>query len=82
MSGKRNTWLAVAKLVTVVLCAAGAVAARGSQSGQGSQSQPQAQPGDKSKTPDVTPLTLDMAAKIQVAVMAMKNGLPSKLYWH
>ena len=64
MSGKRNTWLKVAKLVTVALCAAGTVAAQGSQGGQGSQSQPPAQSSDKSKTPDVAPLTLDMAAPV------------------
>ncbi|HKW62156.1 MAG TPA: tetratricopeptide repeat protein [Candidatus Acidoferrum sp.] len=42
----------------------GALMAQGSQSsqsGQGGQSQPPAQSTDKSKTPDVTPLTLDSA---------------------
>ncbi|OLC92593.1 MAG: hypothetical protein AUH86_18570 [Acidobacteria bacterium 13_1_40CM_4_58_4] len=35
-----------------------------SQSGQGGQSQPPAQSTDKSKTPDVTPLTLDAAPPV------------------
>ena len=34
---------------------------QGSQSSQGGQSQPPAQSGDKPKTPDVTPLSLDNA---------------------
>ena len=39
--------------------------AQSSQSGQGSQSQPPPQPSDKSKTPEVTPLTLDVAGARQ-----------------
>ena len=64
MSRKRNTWFEVAMFVTLLLCTAGSVAAHASQAGQGSQSQPPAQPGDKPKTPDVTPLTLDMPAPV------------------
>ena len=37
---------------------------QGSQSGQGGQSQPPAQSTDKSKTPDVAPLSLDAAAPV------------------
>ena len=69
MRSKRNSWFKVAKILTLALCAGGTVLAQGllgapgSQYGQGSQSQqPPAQPSDKSKTPDVTPLTLDTAA--------------------
>lgn len=40
---------------------AAAQGSQGSQSGPGGQSQPPAQSNDKSKTPDVTPLTLDSA---------------------
>jgi tetratricopeptide (TPR) repeat protein len=45
-----------------MLGAGGAIAAQGSGTGQGSQSQPPAQQSDKSKTPDVAPLTLDTGA--------------------
>jgi len=67
MRSKRNSWFETAKILPLALCAAGTVAAQGLrssavQSAQGSQSQPPAQSGDKSKTTDVTPLTLDTAA--------------------
>jgi len=42
----------------------GVAAAESSQSGQGSQSQPPAQQADKPKTPEVTPLTLDVPAPV------------------
>src|SRR5713101_2130390 len=71
MRSKRNAWFKAAKILTLAFCAGGTVAAQGlrgasdSQYGQGSQSQqPPAQPSDKSKTPDVTPLTLDTAAPV------------------
>ena len=67
MRSKQNTWLKSAKLIALLFCVAGTVAAQGgstSQGSQGSQSQPPAQPADKSKSPDVTPLTLDMAAPV------------------
>lgn len=55
----RRTWnlyLGTAVMVVLLLCMSGTAAA---QYGQGSQSQPPAQQTDKSKTSDVTPLTLD-----------------------
>ena len=53
--------LAVAGLLLAFCGTAAAQGSQGSQSGQGGQSQPPAQSNDKSKTPDVTPLTLDSA---------------------
>src|SRR5882724_1592052 len=47
----------------VLVCASG-IAGESSQSGQGSQSQPAPQPSDKSKTPEITPLTLDAPAPV------------------
>jgi tetratricopeptide (TPR) repeat protein len=55
----RRTWnlyLGTAVIVVLLLCMSGTAAA---QYGQGSQSQPPAQQTDKSKTSEVTPLTLD-----------------------
>lgn len=54
-------------IVGLLLGACGQVAAQSgqsSQSGQGGQSQPPAQSSDKSKTPEVTPLTLDAAPPV------------------
>jgi tetratricopeptide (TPR) repeat protein len=62
-----NLWLEAAAIAGLLLCMRGTAAAQtgqGSQSGQGSQTQPPAQPGDKSKSPDVTPLTLDAAPPV------------------
>ena len=71
MKSKRDTWIKAAKILTLAFCAGGTVAAQGlsgasgAQHAQGSQSQqPPAQQSDKSKTPDVTPLTLDTAAPV------------------
>lgn len=60
---KSNTWLwCSASALTVTICLCGANAnAQGSQPSQGGQNPPAAQQGDKPKTPDVTPLTLDAA---------------------
>ena len=55
-----NAWTAGALLLASCGVAA-AQGSQGSQSGQAGQTQPPAQPTDKSKTPDVTPLTLDNA---------------------
>lgn len=55
----RRTWnlyLGTAVMAVLLLCMSGTAAA---QYGQGSQSQPPAQQTDKSKTSEVTPLTLD-----------------------
>src|ERR1700730_7775064 len=56
-------WEAVT-IAGLMMGASGIVAAQSSQSGTGGQSQPASQPSDKSKTPDVTPLTLDAAAPV------------------
>lgn len=52
-----QTW----KVAALLLLACGVAAAQGSQGGQ---SQPPAQSGDKPKTPEVTPLTLDAAPPV------------------
>jgi tetratricopeptide (TPR) repeat protein len=66
----RSTWNTLVKIATIagLLLWAEFAAARSSQYGQGSQgqSQPPAQQSDKSKTPDVTPLTLDASAPAPV----------------
>jgi tetratricopeptide (TPR) repeat protein len=64
MRRKSNLWLEVLAMAGLLLGTCGMAAAQGSQggqSGQGGQSQPPAQPSDKSKTPEVTPLSLDSA---------------------
>jgi tetratricopeptide (TPR) repeat protein len=67
MSRKSNLWLEAVTLAGFLIGSCGLATAQGSQgsqsgqSGQGSQSQPPAQSTDKSKTPDVTPLSLDSA---------------------
>jgi tetratricopeptide (TPR) repeat protein len=48
----------------LVLCASGIARAQSSQTGQGSQTQPAPHPSDKSKTLEITPLTLDAAAPV------------------
>jgi tetratricopeptide (TPR) repeat protein len=59
-----NIWLAAVTLAGLLACASGIAAAQSSQSGQGGQSQPPAQQTDKSKTPEVAPLTLDAAPPV------------------
>lgn len=62
MDLNKNFWLdalAIGTLLLASCCMASAQGSQSSQSGQGGQSQPPAQSPDKSKTPDVTPLTLD-----------------------
>ncbi len=54
-----SIWFGAATLAGLLASASGVAMAQGSQSGQGGQSQPPAQQTDKSKTPEVTPLTLD-----------------------
>jgi tetratricopeptide (TPR) repeat protein len=51
--------MALAGLLLAACCITAAQGGQSSQSGQGGQSQPPAPPSDKSKTPDITPLTLD-----------------------
>jgi tetratricopeptide (TPR) repeat protein len=62
MRRKSNLWLEAVTLAGFLIGSCGLAVAHGSQSGQsgqGSQSQPPAQSTDKSKTPDVAPLSLD-----------------------
>jgi tetratricopeptide (TPR) repeat protein len=64
MRRKSNSWLEALAIAGLLLGWCGMAAAQGSQgsqSGPGGQSQPPAQSGDKPKTPDVTPLSLDSA---------------------
>ena len=76
-----NTWLEAGAIVALLLCAGGAPAARSSQYGQGSQSKPAAQQSDKTKTPEVTPLTLDAPAPVNAeedaAFKAFQDVLPN-----
>jgi tetratricopeptide (TPR) repeat protein len=65
MKRTRNCWLHATAMAGLLFCLSGAAAAQtgqGSQSGQGSQ--PPAQQNDKSKSPDVAPLTLDAAPPV------------------
>jgi tetratricopeptide (TPR) repeat protein len=64
MRNKWNTWLAALAVAGSMECASGAAAGLGLQYGQSGQSQPPAQQTDKSKTPEVTPLTLDVPAPV------------------
>jgi len=64
MREKTNTCLRALALAGLLIGAGGVAMVQGSQSGQGSQSQPPAQQTDKSKTPEVTPLTLDVPAPV------------------
>jgi tetratricopeptide (TPR) repeat protein len=62
-----RNWKNFLKVVTVgalLACVSGVAVAQSSQSSQGSQSQPPAQQADKPKTPEVTPLTLDVPAPV------------------
>ncbi len=59
----RFFWEAVT-VAALLACTAGVAVAQKAQSAQGSQGQPPAQQTDKSKTPEVTPLTLDAAAPV------------------
>lgn len=67
MRRKSNLWLEAVTLAGLLIGSCGLAMPQGSQGsqsgqgGQGSQSQPPAQSTDKSKTPDVTPLSLDSA---------------------
>src|SRR6266853_708387 len=64
MRTQTNTCLRALALAGLLIGAGGVAMAQGSQSGQGSQSQPPAQQTDKSKTPEVTPLMLDVPAPV------------------
>ena len=60
MRKKWNMELGAATVAALLIGTNIVAAAQGSQSGQASQSQPPAQKTDKPKTPEVTPLTLDV----------------------
>jgi len=63
----RRIWkisLKVLAVMAMLACGTGVAGAQSSQSAQGSQSQPPAQQTDKSKTPEVTPLSLDALAPV------------------
>jgi tetratricopeptide (TPR) repeat protein len=66
----KRTWnlcLQMTAMAGFLFCLNGMAAAQtgqSSQSGQGSQNPPPAQSSDKSKSPDVTPLTLDVAPPV------------------
>ncbi len=65
MRRNKKVWLealTISGLLVASCSLAAAQGSQGSQSGQGGQSQPPAQPSDKPKPPDVTPLSLDSAA--------------------
>jgi tetratricopeptide (TPR) repeat protein len=65
--GMRRNWKICLESLAFLAILAGTnsvTLAQSSQSGQGSQSQPPAQQTDKSKTPEVTPLTLDIPAPV------------------
>jgi tetratricopeptide (TPR) repeat protein len=64
MRKKRNIWLEAVTVAGLLACMSGIAGAQSSQPAQGTQSQPPAQPSDKSKTPEVTPLTLDVPAPV------------------
>ncbi|HEV1996062.1 MAG TPA: tetratricopeptide repeat protein [Candidatus Acidoferrum sp.] len=59
-----NIWLEAVTVAGLLVGMNGGASARGLQHGQGSQSQPPAQQSDKPKTPEVTPLTLDVPAPV------------------
>ncbi|HET8921365.1 MAG TPA: tetratricopeptide repeat protein [Candidatus Acidoferrum sp.] len=77
-----RTWKALIEagaITGLLLCGSGYAAAQGY--GKGSQSQPPAQQGDKSKTPEVTPLTLDapppVSAEEEAAYKAFQDVPPA-----
>ena len=63
MSGSRSLVCRAAVIAGLAIIASGIIAAP-SLYAQGGQSQPPAQQGDKPKTPEATPLTLDAAAPV------------------
>ena len=64
MRKKWNIWLEAITIAGLLACMSGVAGAQSSQPAQGTQSQPPAQQGDKSKAPEVTPLTLDVPAPV------------------
>jgi tetratricopeptide (TPR) repeat protein len=64
MRKHRNIRLAAVAVAGFLVCVGGAAAPSDLQHGQSGQSQPPAQQTDKSKTPEVTPLTLDVPAPV------------------
>ncbi len=80
MRKKWNTLVETAAIAVLLLCGGGFAAARSPQYGQGSQSQPPAQQTEKPKTPETTPLTLDVPAPVnaeeEAAYKAFQDVLP------
>jgi len=64
MRKKASICSVVLTFVGLLACTNGVAAAQSAQSGQSGQSQPPAQQTEKPKTPEVTPLTLDMPAPV------------------
>jgi len=64
MINRRNSFWEAITIAGLIMGAGGIASAQTSQGGTGGQSQPAPQPSDKSKTPEVAPLTLDGAAPV------------------
>ena len=64
MRRKSNLWFEALTITGWLLCSCSMALAQASQGSQGSQSQPPAPSADKSKTPDVPPLSLDAAPPV------------------
>lgn len=85
MQRTRNLCLEMLMFAAFLLGSCGMAVAQGSQgsqSGQGGQGQPPAQPTDKSKNPDVTPLSLDaspppVSAEEDAAFKAFQDAPPN-----
>lgn len=83
MRAKQSFYLEILTVAGLLLGTCGIAVAQGgqgSQSGQGGQSQPPPQSTDKSKTPEVTPLTLDAAPPVSAdedAAFKAFQGVPS-----
>jgi tetratricopeptide (TPR) repeat protein len=64
MISRRNIFWETVTIAGLLMATSGIAAAQGMQGGQGSQSQAPPPAADKSKTPDVVPLTLDVPAPV------------------
>ena len=64
MKRNRDFFCRTMAVAVLLLCATGIARAQSSEGAQGSQSQPAPQPSDKSKTPEITPLSLDAPAPV------------------
>jgi tetratricopeptide (TPR) repeat protein len=59
-----NFWLRATAMAGVLLCLSWTASAQSGQSGQGSQPPPPTQAAEKPKSPEMTPLTLDVAPPV------------------